>query len=1087
MTAAPPDQHARDTIQRVLDRNFLVEAGAGSGKTTSLVARMVALVRSGVRVDEIAAVTFTRKAAAELRQRFQEDLEVALRGTGADDPERTLLDRGIRDLERGFIGTIHAFCARLLRERPLEAGLDPAFQELMEADHERLQGAFWRSELDRMAASDHPQLHELLAVGLRPNELEGAFRDMVDNLDVPFPVGDERAPDPDQVNAVRRALESLLDRALARMPENKPAKGWDDLQKWVRNLEYSRTHLEWDDPLVLLGELAPKVGSSVGVTQNRWATNTIDKHAARDLGIEFQDFLASVAVGEISDRWMAHRYGPALRFVRGIAERFSAERLRTGLLSFQDLLSVAARLLRTRPQARRDLGRRYPHLLIDEFQDTDPIQAEIAFLLASDPVPEDDREAADWRSATPRPGSLFVVGDPKQSIYRFRRADIDVYNAVRELIRRGGEVLTLHANFRSLLPIAQLVNEVFEEAFPPGDNPYQATFQKLMPQRSADGASTVGVFHYVLPKDYWQWGHDHAQAEAVALAGWIARRIERGERSAGDFLILTERKKHLTHYARALEAAGLPVDVSGASLEVERGLEELLTVLQALVDPGNPVLTSAALTGLFFGIDHDQLVEHRLGGGGFDCRRAGAEPGVVPEALRRLDGWWQRSRHLPSDVFVGGLVREIGLLQDAAAGELGRLRTGVLLYALDRVRTTAAAGDTSLTGAVEALSTAVEWGDAETPMEPGRTGAVRVMNVHKAKGLEAPVVVLAAPGGASSQDPTLHVRRGADGASEAALLVGKGKSYALQHLARPLGWSQQADEETKYQDAERDRLRYVAATRAGEELVIAIREDSAKSSPWALFEPWLLQHSRALEDFGAEVSRSDAPLTDGAGLVARVGDIDAARQSRAMPSYTVETVTQRAKSLERLDSETLASSNPPGAPPDTPPGAPRGYEWGSVVHGVLAAAARGAAPGELELLGRALLVDYGRPLDSQGEPRELHELLALTERVLASDVWTRAQAAETRLSEVPFALAGHDTGGTATLLEGVVDLVFREPEGWVIADFKTDVGDDPGFPERSQGYRRQVELYAEAWQQLTDEPVKERLLVYATRGEVVTW
>ena len=147
-----PDAAARARIREDLDTNLLVEAGAGAGKTTAMVGRMVALVRSGrAEVQQIAAVTFTRKAAAELRERFQTALEKALHAAvDPDDSEvRARLDRALRDIDRAFLGTIHAFCARLLRERPLEAGLDPGFRETLGSEEKRQQRQFWLTHLER--------------------------------------------------------------------------------------------------------------------------------------------------------------------------------------------------------------------------------------------------------------------------------------------------------------------------------------------------------------------------------------------------------------------------------------------------------------------------------------------------------------------------------------------------------------------------------------------------------------------------------------------------------------------------------------------------------------------------------------------------------------------------------------------------------------------------------------------------------------------------------------------------------------------------------------------------------------------------
>ena len=1079
--ATIPDQHVRDRIAQVLDRNLLVEAGAGSGKTTALVDRMVALVLSGVEVSQIAAVTFTRKAAADLRQRFQDDVERALRRTDWTPEQRGALDRAVREIDRGFIGTIHAFCARLLRERPLEAGLDPAFEELMEAEHERLLAGFWRAELDRMAVSTHPDLEALLDIGIRPEQLLRAFRDVVDNLDLEFPLTGEPPPDLAALEHARTRLDDLIDRGLEAMPARRHPKGPDKLQVLVQDLDYTRRIVGWDDPVNFLGVLQERVGrGKIVATQYKWGDTKLEKHRARDLAADFTEFFSEPDVVELYHSWLAHRYDPVVRFVRGAALRFERERLGNGQLSFQDLLTVTARLLRTQPRARADLGARYSRLLIDEFQDTDPIQAEIAFLLASDPDADLEGDPADWRKARLRPGALFVVGDPKQSIYRFRRADIQVYNAVRDLIERDGEVLVLNSNFRSLLPIAGMVNTVFSDRFEDEPDDYQAAHQPMLPQRTAADAPGVGVFTYSMPEGTRHWTADEAEQEAGLLAGWIAGRVARGERRPSDFMILTDRKKHLAAYGRALESAGVPVEITGAAVDAERGLDELLIALEALADPANPVLTVATLTGLFFGLDHDDLVSHRLNGGSFDCRRPGDAAGPARDALDTLHAWYERSRRLPADIFVAHFVRDVGLVQDAAANDLGRLRTGVLLYALDAVRAVAAAGDTSLTGAIEALRTSTSWTDAETPMEPGRSDAVRILNVHKAKGLEAPVVVLATPGGERYVPASFHVERSEDGSAQAFVEISVGGGRVWRPAARPRAWPQFEEREKRHSMAERDRIRYVAATRAGDELVVATRAGGRDHSPWGLFEEWLSEEAVQLV-FENTALDPVPPLRDGAGVSAAAADVERDRRGRATPTYALESVTSRSKGV---------GAEPPVAPvaPGLPSrwSGPRGYEWGMVVHATLSAAAAGVADDELSDRARALLIAHGRPVDESGAPRELDTLLSLVRRVSQSDLWTRARAGEAMLSEIPFALPETD-GSVPSVLEGVVDLAFREDGAWVIVDFKTDVGDDPAFPERRLAYRAQVDLYAEAWERLTGESVQERVLFFTTLDQLESW
>ena len=1100
-----PDAPARARIREDLDTNLLVEAGAGSGKTSALVERMIALVRSGAsRVDEIAAVTFTRKAAAELRQRFQTALETALaaaRSSGRSD-EVDRLDAALRDIDRGFIGTIHSFCARLLRERPVEAGLDPAFRELTGAEEVRQRRAFWRTHLERLSASSDPLVAGLTDVGLAPSQLESLFDEMVANPDVRFPAEPAAPPAGEEVARVREALDALLDRGAALMPAQPHEDGWDSLQSRIRLLLFLRRVVDWDDRTVFLDTIAEELhGRSYRPTQKRWPDGGAAKALAEDWG-ELRDGAAA----DVLDRWWAHRYPIALDFARRAAEAFEAERRRTGALNFQDLLMLAARLLRTHPGARESLGRRYRRVLVDEFQDTDPVQAEVLLLLSS---PADD---GPWQEAEPRPGALFVVGDPKQSIYRFRRADITVYNLVRDRFRAFGDVVELVANFRSLPPIGELVDGVFGHGgrFPESATPYQAGFAPLRTRR-VPSPDRQGVHQYFIDPDGRSY-QAAAEDGASRLVPWIARQVREG-RSPGDFLILARQKAELATYARALEAWRIPVQVTGAGVDQTDELRELMVLLEALADPTDPVRVVAVLVGLFFGLDHDQLLDWTMEEGGrFDITRPPTDDAsAVGLALRRLHRWWDRSRTEPADVLVGRIVDEVGLLPLAAARELGELRAGSLLFALDAIRVAALGGDTSIATATEALRTALDADEAEAPLEPVRSGVVRVMTLHQAKGLEAPVVALVHPVGGGSHPVTRHIERDRDGSAVGFLVVQeKADAWRTRVIARPPGWEEKEAEERRYEEAEQDRLLYVAATRAGERLVVARRAGHESRSPWAGLYDWIDAHGRDLQ-LGPEPAPEPAVVeADAESLLEEMARLTDARSERSRPGYEVVTATTLAKERagggeggqsndgisqngqsdragpggrggsDAESSDAAATSLPD--PRDGPDPVFRGLSWGIAVHGVLEAAARGVKGPALRRIARSALLEAERPL-SEGVPAELDELVAVVERVLQSEVWDRARQADRMLSEVPFAYRepGAGPGGGLRIMEGVIDLAFREDAGWVIVDYKTDVGTDPGFPDRKRSYREQVELYARAWEAMTGEPVTERVLLYTAR------
>jgi ATP-dependent helicase/nuclease subunit A len=1105
-----PDRAARVRVLTDLETSLLVEAGAGAGKTTQMVERMVALVHTGTAtVDQLAAVTFTRKAAAELRERFQTTLEQELRSAfaGGDDELITRIDRALREIDRAYIGTIHSFCARLLRERALDVGLDPDFHETFAVEQERLRHEFFTSHIERLAAQSNPLLARLAAVGLRPQQLRKLFHELTEHADVDFPAADIQRPDPAEA---RDTLARLLDETLEVMPREEPQHGWDDLQRAVLRLRFYRDIVGWTDDVRFLHALAESLAAVPRATYRRWGGPGAAA-VARDLERRFRDFAGpDGAGGRVLRQWWAHRYPLALRFARGAAIAFEEERRRTGALSFQDLLLNAAKLLRESTLARAELGERFRFLLVDEFQDTDPIQAEVLLLLASPPMDEDEGNVADWRSAVPRPGALFVVGDPKQSIYRFRRADMTIYNQVKQRFEQFGAVLHLVANFRSGTPIEDFVNRMFRHRFPLEATEHQAAFAAMHVQRRPEPYDRVAW--YPVPKTGKRTRREEvAEMDARRVASWIAAVIESGERKPDDFLVLTRDRRHLTVYAREIEARNLPVQVTGAGVGLEVELEEVRLILQALADPGDAAATLAVLVGLFFGLDYETLAQHVIdGGGSLDFVQALAAPSSpVERALATLHELWLLARREPADVVVAEVIDRFGLLPYAAAGPLGESRAGALLYVLETVRNAALQGDASLHGALTAIEAALDAEEAEAPLEPGRRDAVRIMNLHQAKGLEGNVVILASPVGEWNPPPQLHVDRPPHGRAEGYIVVAERRwRFNDTVLARPLDWDRHQAAEEAFIAAERDRLLYVAATRARQELIVA-RYDVADESPWGAFHQYLEVGHEALI-FPAldapEPARLSRTATD---LMAEAAHVRAQRHALANPGWRADAVTRRVKQGVPLQPVTVLADDEIEA----------GMAWGKIIHALLELAARGARGGALRSAAETALRSEDAPLRWRNDPERAREAVEMVERVIASDTWRRAQTADRMLVESPFAVAwstgeyrdllasvrgpgasqigapAEDSradearigGAPVEIIEGVVDLAFRERGVWTLVDYKTDQEGRSMDPDRRAVYQAQLDMYAACWTRITGEPVGERILLFLADDEALRW
>jgi ATP-dependent helicase/nuclease subunit A len=1045
-----PDQAARDLIRTRLDINLLVEAGAGSGKTECLAQRMAAGVLEGrYVVEQMAAVTFTRKAAAELRGRFQLTLERAL----AAEPDPTRRERAhqaLRHLERLFAGTIHAFCAHLLRERPVEAGVAPGFTELDEIAQMDQQRRAWRDYLDQQRALGSPILRELTEAGVKPIDLDRVFDKVCGYAEVEFPAGDAARPDPAAARAALlrfwKALETLLAGPI-------PAGTSCPVQRAMRDSARRLRVAALDEPRVV-AEMAAEWDGTPRVTQMWWVRTGLDGKAAKarieDLFAELQQVTLPFL-----DAWYQYVYRRAMILLIEGRAHAAAARRQAVTLDYGDLLQYAAKLLRDNLEVREALQRKYRWLFVDEFQDTDPIQAEVLLLLAGAAGPE-----RDWTRLPLRPGALFVVGDPKQSIYRFRRADIDIYQRVRERIEAtGGQVASLTACFRSVPALCEWANATFGRLFPAESTRHQPQFAGLEAVRP-DKDARFGVRTIAIPDG--KKLVDASAAEAEAIARFIRAEVDARRRSPGDFLILTRYRAALSIYTRALEALRLPVEVSGgAAFAKSAAVTGLSDLLQALSDPDDGPAVVGILRGPLFGLSDRDLFRHRLRGGGFLVTAPDVPDvaGPVGDALRSLRAMYDWTRRLPAPAAVERILEATGLLALTTASSPGGAEAGDLLHAVDRIRQVTEEGGT-LADAARVLSRDLDSPEVESvPLAPGRSDVIRLMNLHKAKGLEAPVVFLADPlrGGRDHVD----VRIVRDGLRATGYLeIDRKKGWGRTVLARPAAWAQHQEEEAAYLEAEETRLVYVAATRAKDLLVVG-RPAKAKDGPWQPLEPFLRKAPPLPVPASVTLPLPVQPdLSDRARSAAREAR-DARALTRQAPSWQVESVTG-----------TVHRAGPYGHPlqegrtrePDT------GIAWGSLIHFLLEHAMRGPGRDRAHLERLANWFAFDQPELRRVIPEALHTV----ERVMTAEFWREAQAAEERAVEVPFAVRLEEAGGAPRLLHGVIDLAWRTAEGWAVVDYKTDqLGS--GVDVLVARYAPQIRAYADHWSARSGAPTRAGL------------
>jgi ATP-dependent exoDNAse (exonuclease V) beta subunit len=842
--AAPADQRVRDRIRTDLETTLIVEAAAGTGKTTALVNRIVAVIASGrTTLDHIVAVTFTEKAAGELKLRLRKEIELARHNESIfDSAARDLLTGALEKLEEAHIGTIHSFCADLLREYPVEAGVDPAFEvapedvtsALFEAAFDRwfqatlaAPGEGVRRVLRRRDLADRNGPRPLLRAAAwellewrdfdAPWRLEAFTRDPeIDQLVSQIHALGELAAAADPDDWLRRGIEVIVRpvKEAIRL-ENVRPRDYDALEDTIlRLLRGNQRHWGWKGSGQAFGPI-PRA----------------EAFARRDaLHSRLEDFRERAGAN----------LAPLLRDeIWPVVDYYTGLKRRAGRLDFLDLLLTARDLVRQNPGIRAELQDRFTHIFVDEFQDTDPLQAEILMLLAAG-----DPADTDWLTLTLSPGKLFIVGDPKQSIYRFRRADVALYqNVKRRLLERGAALEYLTVSFRATPTIQQMVNAAFAPMMAT-ESETQPLYAALQPFRPECGTQP-GIVALPVPDPYSEYGRvtnwriDESLPDAVAAfikwlvddSGWTVTERDapttrvpiRPRHICVLFRRLNSFGRDVTRlYVRALEARHIPhVLVRGGSFNEREEVEAIRNALGAIERPDDELAVYATLRGPLFALTDGALLQFREAFRSLHpFRRIPDDPTPehkeVADALAILRDRHRGRNRRPIADTIARLLAATRAHAGIAIWPTGEQALANVMRLMDMARRyEAASGAASLRGFVEDLEDRAEREQAgDAPVVEEGTEGVRIMTVHSAKGLEFPVVVMA--------DVTCNAT-----AREARRFVDPIGRLCAQTLAgcAPRDLLDHRDEELRRDHDEALRVLYVAATRARDLVVVPVVGD----------------------------------------------------------------------------------------------------------------------------------------------------------------------------------------------------------------------------------------------------------------------
>jgi ATP-dependent helicase/nuclease subunit A len=1026
--------------RRAVDRrdgSLLVRAGAGTGKTTVLVERFVqAVVEDAVEVDRVLAITFTEKAAAEMKSRVR----------------RRFLELGRREdarsAESAWVSTIHGLCARMLRAHALSAGIDPDFRVLDELEAERIAADAFDGALEEFMG-EHPDRIEMVAA-----YTADGLRDMVRAAYSHLRSRGERHPRLEETRPPVPAgeAERLEDAARAALAELGMANGGRSVEKAIAAIE----------------ERKPLSGSNAKAL----CTSACD---------EYRDAHAAYTGFEVAER--EHRDHTMLRALLELyGARYERGKRDRSALDFEDLELIARDLLARHEGLRESYSSRFEHVLVDEFQDTNRLQNELLGLLAR--------------------GNLFRVGDENQSIYRFRNADVSVFREHWEEARASGRAESITVNFRSRGEILDAIDLAFGRTWGDAFEPLREPPGERAEGAGAGGEPRVELLAVDRARDAWKdvtedadfFGESLHAAPAwrAAEARLLAKRIDEltrdGGWSYGDVVILFRATTAMGFFERALDERGIPVHVvGGRGYWGQQQVADLRHWLAALANPLDGLALYSVLASPLAGLSLDAVAlialhAKRLK---WDPFRLVREPSdellaTLPDADRlrmrtfveRFDGERRIAGQVSLETLIDRAVTLTGYDRHLLALPGGTRRMANVRKLMRMAREFEADEGRDLRGFIDAVAERdiIQTREGEAPLEAEALNAVRMMTVHRAKGLEFPVVCVADLGKDGREDDG-RLRISDDGSVGLRLANLGGGAVDSTKLADIKARAKRAAEE------EERRIFYVAATRAQEHLVLSGSTDLGKRpDPGELSEPmrWIWRSFCAgLPHEGAGGVEHDT--YEGRDVTVRWTRLTRETVDELLPPADrapVAAVTEqepsfeqpllelglppapRALAVSRLSYSGLEDYRRCGyrfflerslrlpradAPATGAAAAAPGLDprlRGTVVHGLLERLdfARPVVPGD---------VDVAAAIEHEGVkalPDAVADIRAMVERVARSELRERIAAAGRVRAELPFAftLTQPGAGGRSLLINGVVDVLAEEGARTLVVDWKSD-------------------------------------------------
>ncbi len=1110
------DSNSRDKIVNDVFANFFVEAGAGSGKTTMLVSRMVSMVEHGIDIDKICAITFTKAAANEFYDRFQKvlsqranpDYKYKSEGYAGELPAPTNETRdrclkALNNIDMCFMGTIDSFCHMILTEHPTEAGIPSNAVILQDKEIAEL----YRQEYVKISKGEYGRALADLAGTFRSvnSEPEETFLKVVsilmNNRNVHFNFEEIKSYDIDK--SFRQERDDLI-RILGVISKNKDCiyLGNEDSRKTVDAIE-----------------------KSANAMRKKWSLNFVNVYYAIKSVLKLQlnkDAMSRLGVGDeeyfdpgrsaikltigsdngVFSKLENLQYNITMTFADKCIPIIEKAIRDKGAVTFFDCLYYLRNMLKRDAEGDGKLieyiYNRHSFFLIDEFQDTNPMQAEVFFYLSA------KKPGPDWTKCVPRAGSMFVVGDPKQSIYRFRGADVHAFLNVKGMFGGDvGEVLELSRNFRSTTQMCDYYNRRFSIMLPE-ETVNQSKFEEIPLAADTWGSEFQGAYKYDVYTGGPETDEHYGETDTVQVGEIIERLVNnpgytiRGKDDKDprpveyrDFMIISKAKSQLKEFMKYFEEHDIPYRVEGkVAFDDCPALSEIYNIYSAVADDSDQISLYAALTGKVLGLTRDELFAYRNSGNAIALRYADKEDGEISsetikkvkttiESLRDLN---RASRSLSPSALFERIMSDFRVFRYTSSRNLE-----VVYYTLELLRNAENTGTISSikdgAGFVSDLINGTNEIERCLRLQED-DNVVHLANLHKVKGLEAPIVILSY---GSAKAPACKIRIERDPAVEGYIFrLDKDRDKNGVYISTSQ-FSSKEEEEQAAIKAEQTRLAYVGATRARNALILCNshywRNAKSGGGSYIASSAWKDLMAGDVKDFFEETIANSAVATKKTVSVCAKDLYEDAEQKcvlndRSSEKETYSIMRPSLVAHSKMDEDSLddlvAETEVPANEIDNTSQRSVVHRFptllGTITHRLMEVLVSTRDKTDLEatvdeILGEYLteetasfksefkkaLLQVGNTMRSSGYPQEnkLPQLI-LKELIDADEVYC----------EVPFCYKKD-----AEIWNGVMDVIYLKDGKWHIVDYKTNV-DGSGLDKL---YEPQLNAYRTAFQAMTGE------------------